>query len=154
MTVSTGPPPTNPDTVFETARVADAMSHALVSCTPETPLVGVAALMSRRRIHAVYVFDYGDDADVSPELWGLVSDLDLVAAARAGLAGRTAAGSAVEPLVTVMSDDRLEHAAQLMAEHGTSHLAVLDSRTHRPAGVISTLDIARLLAESADCGSS
>jgi len=122
------------------------MTTGLVSCQPHTPLVEVAKLMSRHRIHAVYVFDYGDEGDVSPELWGLVSDLDLVGIARAGLAGRTAAQSAVEPIVTVTSDAPLEHAAQLMAEHGTSHLAVLDAKSHRPAGVISTLDIARLLS--------
>jgi CBS domain-containing protein len=33
-----------------------------------------------------------------------------------------------------------------MAEYGSSHLAVLDVATGRPAGVLSSLDIARVVA--------
>lgn len=128
-----------------TARVADAMTTGLISCAPETPLRAVAELMTRNRIHAVYVFDYGHEDDETTELWGLVSDLDVVAAARAGIVGRTAGQSAVTPLVTVASDDRLERAAELMAEKGVSHLAVLDPISKRPVGVLSTLDVARVV---------
>jgi CBS domain-containing protein len=130
---------------FATARVADAMTTGLISCAPETPLKAVAELMTRNRIHAVYVFDYGYEDDETTELWGLVSDLDVVAAARAGIAGRTAGQTAVTPLVTVASDDRLERAAELMAEKGVSHLAVLDPISKRPVGVLSTLDVARVV---------
>jgi CBS domain-containing protein len=72
-----------------------------------------------------------------------VSDLDIVAAARK-IDERTAGESAVTPLVTVSSDDQLEWAAQVMAERGVSHLAVLDPRSRRPVGVLSTLDVARI----------
>jgi CBS domain-containing protein len=81
----------------------------------------------------------------TPELWGLVSDLDVAVGVSAGIDDRCARDVAVEPLVTVRSNDRL-HAAQLMAEHGVAHLAVLDSTTDRPAGVVSTLDIAEVAA--------
>ena len=128
---------------FETALVADAMTTGLISCAPETPLRAVAELMTQNRVHAVYVFDYGDEDDETTQLWGLVSDLDVVAAARAGVDERTAGESAVTPLVTVSSDDRLERAAQLMAEKGASHLAVIDPVSKRPVGVLSTLDVAR-----------
>ena len=103
--------------------------------------------MARYRVHSVFVYDYGDEDDETAELWGLVSDLDLVAAAWAGVDERTAGDSAVAPLVTVRSDDRLEHAAQLMAEHGVSHLAVMDEASGRPVGVLSSLDIARVIAD-------
>jgi CBS domain-containing protein len=33
-----------------------------------------------------------------------------------------------------------------MTESGVSHLAVVDPRTRRPVGVVSTLDIARAVA--------
>lgn len=128
------------------ARVSDVMTDHLITCAPSTPLRAVAQLMAQHRVHSVFVFDYGNESDESPELWGLVSDLDLVAAAWAEIDELTAGASAVTPLVYVRSDDDLRHAAQLMTESGVSHLAVIDPRTRRPVGVVSTLDIARTLA--------
>jgi CBS domain-containing protein len=133
-------------TGFESAKVADAMTTGVISCQPHTTLRSIARLMADHRVHAVFVFDYGDEDDESPELQGLVTDLDVAAAAWGGIDGRRARDSAVEPLVTVRSDDRLERAAQLLAENGVSHLAVIDATTGRPAGVVSTLDIARIVA--------
>lgn len=144
--ISAQAPATSPR--FGTARVAEAMTTGLISCAPETPLRAVAKLMARNRVHAVYVFDYGYEDDETTQLWGLVSDLDVVAAARDDVDERTAGQSAVAPLVTVSSDDRLARAAQLMAEKGVSHLAVLDPASKRPVGVLSTLDIARVVAGS------
>lgn len=132
---------------LETFRVADAMTTGVISCPPETPLRGVARLMVLRRVHAVYVFDYGEEDDEGPELWGLVSDLDLVAAAQGDIDSRTARDSSVTPLVSVRSDDRLDRATQLMAEYGVAHLAVLDPLSKRPVGVLSTLDVARIVAD-------
>ena len=131
---------------FEQATVADAMTAGLISCSPDSSLRAVAALMAERRVHAVYVFDYGDEDDETTSLWGIVSDLDLVAAACADVDSMTAGDSAVTPLVTITRDDALEHAAQRMAETGVSHLAVIDPRTARPVGVLSTLDIADFVA--------
>jgi CBS domain-containing protein len=129
------------------AKVADAMTIGVISCTPDTPLGAVARLMAKYRVHAVFVYDYRDEDGDDLELWGLVSDLDVVAGAWAGIEERTAGDSAVAPLVTVGSDDLLEHAAQLMAEHGVSHLAVIDEGSGRPVGVLSSLDVAQLIAE-------
>jgi CBS domain-containing protein len=98
-------------------------------------------------VHAVYVFDYGFEDDETSQLWGLVSDIDLVAAARADIDERTAGDSAVTPLVSVRSDESLDRAAQLMAENGVSHLAVIDPTTRRPVAVLSSLDIACVVAE-------
>jgi CBS domain-containing protein len=137
-----------PSVVLDTASVEDAMTKGIISCAPEATLPQVAELMARHGVHCVFVFDYGDEDDENVELWGLVSDLDLVAGAWAGDDRRTAGGSAVTPLVTVTSDDVLRHAAQLMAERGTAHLAVVEPRTKRPVGVISTLDIARIVARA------
>jgi CBS domain-containing protein len=131
---------------FEQATVADAMTGGLISCSPDSSLRAVAGVMAQRRVHAVYVLDYGDEDDETSSLWGIVSDLDLVAAACADVDSRTAGDSAVTPLVTITSDDALEHAAQRMGETGVSHLAVIDPRTGRPIGVLSTLDIADFIA--------
>lgn len=125
--------------------VAAAMTSGLISCPPETPLRRVAELMARQGVHAIYVFDYGLEDDETTDLWGLVSDLDLVAAARGDIDVLTARDASVTPLVTARTDDRLDRAAQVLAENGVSHLAVLDAHTCRPVGVLSTLDIARVV---------
>lgn len=131
---------------FAQASVADAMSHGVIHCAPETPLRTVARMMATHNVHAVYVFDYGDEADETVQLWGVVSDLDVAAAACGDIDARTAGESAVTPLVTVASNQPLADAAELMALKGTAHLAVLDPLTRRPVGVISTLDVARAVA--------
>jgi CBS domain-containing protein len=135
-----------PPVPFCDASVADAMSHGVIRCAPETPLRTVARIMATYNVHAVYVFDYGDEADESVELWGLVSDLDVAAAACGEIDRRTAGHSAVTPLQTVLSDQPLAEAAELMSLKGTAHLAVLDPVTQRPVGVVSTLDVARAIA--------
>jgi CBS domain-containing protein len=142
---TTAPHPTNKPSLTAT-RVSEAMTTGVIRCTPHTPLRNVAAIMADEHVHAVYVFDYGDEDDVTPEMWGLVSDLDLVAAARGDIDARTARDASVTPLIDVRTDDSLDHAAQLMSEYGVSHLAVLDPSTRAPVGVLSTLDVARVLA--------
>jgi len=139
-------PTTRTGTTFQTATVADAMTKGVIHCAPETPLLNVAALMAEHAVHAIYVFDYGIEDDETVVLWGLVSDLDVVAAAAAGLEGQTARESAVTPLETITSADFLADAAQRMAETGASHLAVIDPETGRPSGVLSTLDVVRCAA--------
>jgi CBS domain-containing protein len=125
--------------------VGDAMNATVIRCTPDTPLCEVAGLMSSHAIHGVYVFAYADDDAEVTSLWGLVSDLDLVAAWPV-IEGRTAGENAVTPLVTVSREEPLEAAAQLMVETATTHLAVLDPSTRLPVGVLSTIDIAHVIA--------
>jgi CBS domain-containing protein len=136
-------PTTRKSATFQTATVADAMTKGVIHCAPDTPLVNVATLMVEHAVHAIYVFDYGTEDDETVVLWGLVSDLDVVAAAAAGLERQTARESAVTPLETITSADLLADAARRMAETSASHLAVLDPATGRPSGVLSTLDIVR-----------
>jgi CBS domain-containing protein len=135
-----------PPVPFESATVADAMSPGVISCPPETPLRVVARMMATFNVHSVFVFEHADEDDENPQLWAVVSDLDLVAAGRLDVDAHTAGASAVTPLVTVRSDAPLHDAADLMAQHGIAHLAVVDPHSERPVGVISTLDIARSIA--------
>src|SRR5262245_17207246 len=131
---------------FRRASVRDLMTEGMISCSPETPLREVARLMAVHKVHGIFVFEEDRDDVEASRLWGLVSDLDVVAASRGDIDRRTAGDSAVTPLVTVASNATLARAAQLMTESEASHLAVLDPTTHRPVGVLSTLDIARALA--------
>jgi CBS domain-containing protein len=124
--------------------VADAMHPGVVTCPLETPLRDVAWMMGVYRIHAVVV--YGEPGEDGPELWGVVSDLDLIEAAAAGdFEERTAAGIAATPLLMVEAADTLTRAAQIMGEHQVAHLIVVEPSSGRPIGMLSTLDVARRL---------
>jgi CBS domain-containing protein len=135
-----------PPVPFETATVGDAMSRGVISCAPETPLRIVARMMSTYGVHAIFVFDHADEDDEAPQLWAVVSDLDLVAATQLDLDTLTAGASAVTPLVSVAADSSIAEAGSLMAQYGIAHLAVTEPCSRRPIGVISTLDIARAVA--------
>jgi CBS domain-containing protein len=139
---------------FRAPRIADicvreAMHEGVLSCTRDTSLVEVARLMASHHIHCVVVCDSSPREGVAP--WGVVSDLDLVAAAMVRpLSEQTAEGSAASPVVGVMPDDTLERAAQLMTEHATAHLLVIDGAPPQPVGVLSTLDVAASLGGGPD----
>lgn len=49
--------------------------------------------------------------------------------------------------MTVRSDDTLRAAGELMRQHGVSHLVVVSNGEEHPVGILSTLDIARVLGE-------
>ncbi|HEY3576923.1 MAG TPA: CBS domain-containing protein [Gaiellaceae bacterium] len=131
---------------FETGTVGDAMSHGVISCPPETPLRVVARMMATYGVHAIFVFEYGEEDDDARHLWAVVSDLDLVAATRLDLDTLTAGATAVTPLVSVTVDSSIGEAGALMSQYGIAHLAVTEPGSRRPIGVISTLDIARAIA--------
>ncbi|MGH3127394.1 MAG: CBS domain-containing protein [Gaiellaceae bacterium] len=125
-------------------RVTDAMHWGLVTCAADAPLTAVAALMRDRRVHCVVVID-GSSRERG--LWGVVSDLDLVAAASVRpLDEQTAAGTAMRPAVTIAPGEPLEEAMRRMTSNGVSHLVVVDPADTYPLGVLSTLDLAAVLA--------
>ena len=134
-------------TPLDALRVEDAMHDGVFTCERETPLSEVARTMVREVVHCVIV--ESGSGERGP-VWGVVSNLDLVAAAMVrGLDEQTAGGSAASPLVLVHRGETLERAAQLMTEHGTAHLVVDDPETGLPVGVLSTLDIAAALTGDA-----
>jgi CBS domain-containing protein len=49
-------------------------------------------------------------------------------------------------LPTVAVDEPLDRARRLLVEHGVSHALVVEARAGRPVGVLSTLDVASVLA--------
>lgn len=129
--------------------VSEAMHRGVLTCPPSAPLVEVARTMAQHRVHCVVVCENGCEPEIGA--WGLLSDLDLIAAAGVRPATeQTAEGSAASPVVQVSPSDTLEHAAQLMTEYATAHLVVVDPETRHPVGVLSTLDIAREIGGEAD----
>jgi CBS domain-containing protein len=130
--------------LFDEVLVADAMHTGVVTCPLDASLSEVARLMAFHRIHCVVV---REQVTVGGAPWGIVSDLDLAAMAAAGeIDGHTAGDSAASPVVMVSPDETLTRAAQLMAEHGTAHVVVADALTAEPVGVLSTLDLAQIVA--------
>lgn len=125
---------------FEHVLVQDVMHHGIRSCSGDTPLSEVADIMARHHIHAVAVTNEGGLRPV-----GVVFDLDVVAAAASGSEPTAIEAAASEPL-GVSADASLHRAAQLMAEHGASHLLVLNASSGYPIGILSTLDIAAVYA--------
>jgi CBS domain-containing protein len=129
---------------LELLRVGEAMHRGIVTCRPSASLYSVARMMAAHRIHAVVVTP-GDDTDG----WSLVSDLDLAAAFGdvAGGGASTASRIASTPKLFVTPDETLGRAAQIMREYEAHHLIVLDRRSSRPVGILSTLDVAEAIAE-------
>jgi CBS domain-containing protein len=126
-------------------RVTDVMHPGMVSCPPDASLSTVARLMVTYRVHAIFIHAHGDDL-AQGESWAVVTDADLVRAAFVGDLETTAASIAAAPVLAVSTAEPLEHAMQLMTEHEVAHVVVLEGRSGRPVGVVSTLDIARAVA--------
>ena len=123
------------------------MHPGLISCSLDTPLRAVARMMATYRVHAILVTAHGEQKLPGGGFWGIVADTDLLRAAAAGdIDEQPAQTVAATPVVTVASSDELAHAAQLMIEREASHLVVVERRSSRPVGVLSTLDVARALA--------
>ena len=131
----------HPVPAFEHAHVGDVMRAGLITCQPETRLRGVAQAMAANHVHALVVIDPGSDDP--PGSWRVVYDVDVLKLAASGEDAR--AIDAAVPPVTIGMDATAKEAAELMHKHGTRHLIALDEEG-RPAGVVSSLDLAATLA--------
>lgn len=145
------PPPNGsyPIPSLEHGSVAAAMHRGIVACEPDATLTQVARVMATHHIHCLAVIGVSHQG---PEcgVWGILSDLDLI---RAGVGpdGNVRAGSlAQQPLVSITPDSSLRHATELMLTHGVSHLVVIEPESQRPVGILSSLDVVRLLASGED----
>jgi ABC-type lipoprotein export system ATPase subunit len=62
---------------LETIKVADAMHEGVFTCSLHAPLTTVARIMAAHRVHAVVVWNEPARNETA-QLWGVVSDLDLI----------------------------------------------------------------------------
>ena len=118
-------------------RVKDAMHTGILTTDTTTPLRLVARLMAEHHVHAVAVAE----PDHVRRPWGIVTALDVAAAASSGVE-ETAGEAASSEVLTVSAADALDHAASMMVEHRVSHLIVVDPASGHPCGILSTLDVA------------
>jgi CBS domain-containing protein len=119
-----------------TQYVRDVMTDDPVTVEPLTSVTAVARLMRDQDLGAVLVTE-GD------RLRSLVTDRDLVvrSVAEGGDPEQTTvAGACSDDMVTVRSDEELDHAVRLMREHAVRRLPVVDDG--RPVGIVSLGDLA------------
>ena len=131
---------------LEHATVGDAMHPGIASCEPEAALTDVARVMATHHVHCVVVMHPPQTPSGHPYVWGIVSDQDLV---RSGIDpdAESAGEAARQPTITIEPTMPLIEAAELMVRNGVSHVVVVDdAQRQRPIGVLSTLDLAGVLA--------
>lgn len=138
--------------------VREVMHPGVVSCTAGTGAPQIARIMSDRRVHAVAVLGLTADDAREPRVWGIVSDLDVLAAIGRPGPPATAADLAAEPVITVRPAMSLREAAEAMVRYRAHHVVVTEPERHTPLGMLSTLDVAGALAaetaEPVDSGGS
>ena len=127
---------------LEHATVADAMHPGVLSCDADVALIDAARIMATHHVHCVVVHSQ----EGGPSEWRILTDLDLVRAGIASGADQTAGAIARRPMLTVDPAMPLREAAAQMLSHNYSHALVVEARTHNPIGLVSTLDIAGVLA--------
>ena len=131
---------------FEHATVADAMHPGILSCDAEATLPDVARMMSTHHVHCIVVAGNPESQEDDWRVWGVISDFDLLEAGMRSDAPDTAAELAKQPAIRVETTATLRDAAELMLRRRSSHLVAVNPQTRRPVGVLSTLDIAGVLA--------
>ena len=122
------------------ATVAEVMHRGVVTCAPEARLADVAATMATHAIHAAVILPPEQRTPL------VLSDLDLIRAALADGADRTAAEIAREPIATIGPAAPLQSAVALMAQRDVAHVLVAEPGAEWPAGVLSSFDVVSVLA--------
>jgi CBS domain-containing protein len=130
---------------LQDATVSDAMHPGILACEPDASLEEVAQMMATHHVHCLVVVGISNE-EPPCGVWSVISDLDLI---RAGIArGETPSARVIaqQPLVTVEPSMPLRAAGELMLARGVSHLVVIQPESQRPIGILSTADIAGVLA--------
>lgn len=129
--------------------VSEVMHPGIVSCSHAATAAQIARIMASFRVHCVAVMGVSHDERQDPLIWGIVSDLDLLDAAIDAGSSATAATLAREPVISIRSTMSVYDAAKAMVQYGAAHVVVVDPERRTPLGVLSTLDVAEVLAGDA-----
>lgn len=128
------------------ATVGGVMHSGVATCTPDVPLSTVARTMAEHRVHCIAVAGIDSVPGRGEHLtWGLIEDMDLVLAVHRRAFAEPAARIAETAPIAVKEGESLDRAAALMVEHDTSHVVVVGA-SGLPCGIVSTLDVASILA--------
>jgi CBS domain-containing protein len=126
---------------FEHATVMDAMRPEVLTCPPSASLRDVARTMASEHVHCMFIWGGGQNNG-----WGVVSAMDLMRFAPEDVDDCSAASAAASEFLAVSPDEPLDRAVRQMVEHDVTHLIVVDPESRAPVGVLSTLDVAGVLA--------
>jgi CBS domain-containing protein len=131
---------------LEHATVSDAMHPGILSCEADATLTDVARLMATHHVHSIAVMGISHEPPGEKLVWGIISHLDLLRAGIRTGADQPAGALALQPVISVEPTMPLREAGELMLSHGATHVVVIDPEIQRPIGILSTLDIAGVLA--------
>jgi CBS domain-containing protein len=124
------------------ARVSDAMRHGILTCPADAPLRDAAQIMSTEHVHMILATSPRDGTPV-----GVLSARRLLEVILDREADDMPLAEVADPaLPTISSDAPLLEAAEGMRASGSSHVLVKDAASNRISGVLSTLDVAGVLA--------
>jgi CBS domain-containing protein len=138
--------PSPSERTLRQARAGDVMHPGVVTCAANAVLPTVARSMADYRVHCVAVA--GIERPGQHLTWGLIGDMDVVVALHRGALAEPVASIAARSPIAVEENESLERVAALMDEHDTSHVVVV-AGSGLPAGIVSTLDVVRILAAGA-----
>ncbi len=131
---------------LDRARVGDVMHSGITACDPSVPVATVAKVMADHRTHCAAVSGIDGTPGREQRLtWGLIDDMDLIGAVHRGALDAPAATIVDTAPLAVLDSDSLARVARLMIEHERRHLVVV-GRSGLPSGIVSTLDVAHVLA--------
>lgn len=127
--------------------VAEVMNPGIVSCSQTATATEIARVMASCRVHCVAVIGASHDGDPHPQIWGIVSDLDLLRSVTEPESPDTARELAQQPVITVRPTTSVHEATEAMVRYGAHHIVVADPDLSTPLGILSTLDVAELLGQ-------
>ena len=130
-----------------TQTISDLMHTGLITCSPETSLGRVAAILNEQQIHALMVAERDDQP------LGIISDFDLLAGewlsvdeeSLNAMRKLTARELMTAPIETVDVGTPVNEAARRMAEKTIHRMLVTEAG--KPVGVISISDFVAGIAE-------
>lgn len=133
---------------LEQLTAADVMHRGVIALGPGASVRDLARLMAEWHIHAVAVAGVEPGPGGERLRWSIASATDLLQALVHGdLSARAGEVAGTEPLV-VDASERVDVVAARLVEHDVAH-AVVAGVGAFPEGVVSTLDVIRVLGASA-----
>jgi len=125
------------NSAVENGRVSDAASMGIVDCSSSATLAEMGRLLASHHIHSLVIWLTGG------ERWRVVADVDVAFAALSR--PDALADELARPAPSIHESAPLPEAIRLMEEKHVSHLIVTDSASERPVGILSALDVARVV---------
>jgi CBS domain-containing protein len=129
--------------------VEDIMHPGVIGCAADAPVATVAWILADENIHSVVVHLAEGSGGSVADRWAVITTADVLRALDAGAEGLTARALAKRsvPAAFVAPTDGVDRVVRLMARHDLTHVLVVEDGS--PAGIVSSLDVAREVGRAA-----